>query len=146
MIAAWVPRRSSDSNLPSSVLNILISVPLSEAVAILVPCIFICMQDNLKGKPIENNIICIKKYLAPTFLKVNISYFVSWATMVICWSSGLAKSTIWTLPTPEAEILLLTMADTDCSVVMGNASKALSDVGDNEHNPKMKKKVMLLKI
>ena len=32
------------------------------------------------------------------------------------------------------------MADTDCSVVMGNASKALSDVGDNEHNPKMKKK------
>ena len=81
-----------------------------------------------------------QKYLAPTFLKVNISYFVSWATMVICWSSGLAKSTIWTLPTPEAEILLLTMADTDCSVVMGNASKALSDVGDNEHNPEMKKK------
>ena len=60
---------------------------------------------------------------------------MSWATIEIGWLSGWAKSTIWTLPTPDAEILLLTTADTACSDVIGKANKALSEVGDSEHSP-----------
>ena len=52
-MAACVPRLSSDNNFPSSVLKILISVPLSDAVAILVPWIFICMHEILKKKDVK---------------------------------------------------------------------------------------------
>ena len=47
MVAACVPRRSSDNNFPDPESKILISVPLSEAVANLVPWMFNCIQDSL---------------------------------------------------------------------------------------------------
>ena len=130
-MAACVPRLSSDNNFPSSVLKILIRVPLSDAVAILVPWIFICMQEILQKKFIFFH----QFHEIFTFLLKIVVYLVSWATIEIGWLSGWAKSTIWTLPTPDAEILLLTTADTACSDVIGKANNALSEVGDSEHSP-----------
>ena len=113
-------------------LKILISVPLSDAVAILVPWIFICMHEILQKK--IDNFSSISRNFYVFFVKIEV-YLVSWATIEIGWLSGWAKSTIWTRPTPDAEILLLTTADTACSDVIGKANKALSEVGDSEHSP-----------